>query len=89
MTNFPRSREALRAAGYEFQRRTRCRGCGQTIEFYLTPRGKFIPMQVDKDAKTMLPHWEKCPKVADFRREKEMKQEVKVEVKTPVQKELF
>ena len=61
---FPRTDNELVAQGYEFQNKTKCRGCGADIEFWRTPRGKMIPL----DAGTLEPHFSTCPKVKDFRK---------------------
>jgi hypothetical protein len=61
---FPRTDTDLAAQGYEFENKTRCRGCGAEIEFWLTPMGKHIPL----DPGTLEPHWTSCPKSADYRK---------------------
>lgn len=60
---FPRTDIDLAAQGYVFENKAKCRGCGADIEFWLTPKGKHIPL----DAGTMEPHWATCPKADDFR----------------------
>ena len=66
---FPKTLDALREAGYKFQRHTPCRGCLAMIEWWLTPNSKYIPMDIDAHGKAE-PHWASCPKAAEFRREK-------------------
>lgn len=61
---FPKTEEELAKAGYEFENKAKCSGCGADIEWWLTPRQKHMPL----DAGTMEPHWSTCPKAEDFRR---------------------
>ena len=65
---FPKTTEALEAAGYKFLNATRCTGktCGARIEFWQTPQGKRIPL----DMETREPHWGTCPNRDDFRKAK-------------------
>lgn len=60
---FPKTDTELTQQGYEFESKTRCRGCGAEIEFWLTPNGKHIPL----DPGTLEPHWSTCPNAKDFR----------------------
>lgn len=64
MSPFPRTEQELAQAGYEFESKAKCRGCNAEIEWFLTPRGKHIPL----DAGTMEPHWSTCPRAKDFRK---------------------
>lgn len=69
---FPMTLDQLRAAGYRFDNLAYCRGCGALIEWWITPAGKRMPMDVTDNissAKTQA-HWATCPKAQDFRREK-------------------
>jgi len=67
MSPFPKTDTELVAAGYEFENKTKCRACGADIEFWLTPRGKHMPL----DSGTMEPHWSTCTKAWEFRKPKE------------------
>jgi hypothetical protein len=75
----PESRADLEALGYVFDNEARCRGCGAAIEWWLTPKGKKMPMSVKEVRETdspvspvkewrRIPHFSDCPKVADFRK---------------------
>jgi hypothetical protein len=64
---FPETIEALAAAGYKFSNDARCRGCGASVEWWDTPNGKKIPMDVDADGNCEA-HWATCPKAKDFRK---------------------
>lgn len=66
MSKFPTTREELVAAGYEFERVTRCTGatCRRLIEFWRTPYGKRMPL----DSPELTPHFATCPDVQEFRR---------------------
>ncbi len=61
---FPRTDTDLTAQGYEFENKGKCKGCGADIEWWLTPKGKHIPL----DAGTLEPHWNDCPNAKEFRR---------------------
>ncbi len=62
--SFPRTDTDLVARGYTFEAKTKCRGCNARIEFWLTPKGKHIPLNPG----TMEPHWSSCPRARDFRK---------------------
>ena len=55
---FPTTIEEWNTAGYVFQNDARCR-CGQPIEWWKTPRGKMMPIEVDGDE--VKSHWADCP----------------------------
>ncbi len=63
---FPKSDNDLVAQGYQFEAKSHCRGCGRQIEWYLTPKGKHIPL----DPGTLEPHWATCEKAELFRKER-------------------
>lgn len=64
---FPATLDELRAAGYRFQEHSRCRGCKAVIEWWITPAGKKMPMDVTDGGKVET-HFATCPKVAQFRK---------------------
>ena len=76
----PTTREDLEARGYVFDNEANCRGCGQPIEWWITPRGKKMPMtvkEVKDETKVFpqpvlrlerLPHWSDCPNADSFRK---------------------
>jgi len=76
----PTKREDLVAMGYVFDNEARCRGCGMPIEWWLTPKGKKMPMtvkEVKDESRTFpqpvlgwerIPHWSDCPKADSFRK---------------------
>lgn len=63
---FPETKEGLIAAGYKFKNESHCRGCNALIEWWETPKEKFMPL----DPETLIPHWKNCPKAKDFRKGK-------------------
>jgi hypothetical protein len=72
---FPATSDRLKAEGYEYDNDGFCRGCGELIEWWITPNGKKMPMEVVKTAiiqhataDVRQPHFASCPKAADFRR---------------------
>lgn len=76
----PTKREDLVAMGYLFDNDAKCRGCGAAIEWWITPKGKKMPMSVKEVRDETLsfpqpvvrldriPHWTDCPNAEDFRR---------------------
>lgn len=63
---FPTTVEELKAAGYVFSNDANCRGCGSRIEWWTTPKGKKMPMDVDESG-NCVSHWSTCPNAKDFR----------------------
>lgn len=68
--SFPETLAGLKAAGYERDYYTRCRGCGAAMEWWATPNGNHIPMnpmpQPDSPA---ISHFATCVKAEQFRKE--------------------
>ena len=75
----PTSKGDLEALGYVFDNESHCRGCGEPIEWWITPKGKKMPMTVkevrERDSPISpikeiqrIPHWSTCPKADSFRR---------------------
>jgi len=72
---FPAKSDELKAAGYEYDNDSKCRGCGARIEWWITPKGKKMPMTVtptstvqQSKADVRQPHWADCPNAGDFRK---------------------
>ena len=65
---FPKTIDEAREAGYVFVEHKKCSGrtCCATIEFWRTPRGKYMPFDVDEKG-NLSPHWAKCPDSDFFR----------------------
>jgi len=63
---FPQTIDELVKAGYVFSNDAACRGCGERIEWWETPKHKKMPMDVDGDG-NCVSHWSTCPKAKDFR----------------------
>ena len=77
----PDKREDLVAMGYVFDNDAHCRGCGVPIEWWITPKGKKMPMSVKEVKKNegfftppsefiRIPHWTDCPEADSFRKKK-------------------
>ena len=64
---FPKSLEELKAAGYVFSNHAACKGCGATVEWFTTPKGKKMPMDVDT-AGNVVSHFSTCKNAEDFRK---------------------
>jgi hypothetical protein len=66
---FPKTRDEMEKAGYTRDIYTRCKGCQQSIEFWITPAGRKIPMDFMRDPETpAISHFATCPKAAQFRK---------------------
>lgn len=69
--SFPATRKEMEERGYTCRMYTRCRGCGDSMEFWLTPKGRNIPMNpmpfVESPA---VSHYASCPKAKAFRKKK-------------------
>lgn len=78
----PEKREDLIALGYEFNGDGECRGCGEPIEWWITPNDKKMPVTVKEvrdeskgafapvERYIRVPHWKECPNADDFRKPK-------------------
>jgi len=69
--SWPATRQWLEENGFTFEARKRCNGktCGMTIEWYRTPAGRMLPLNIvaPNNAKELRPHWECCPDAQEFR----------------------
>jgi hypothetical protein len=66
---FPQTRDALIAAGYKFSNHAKCRGCHEEIEWYETPTGKKMPMNLMMEGSSpAIAHWSTCPERDAFRK---------------------
>lgn len=72
----PDNSNDLRAMGYTYDNDSSCRGCGAKIEWWITPRGKKMPMSIKivgtlaegNRREALEPHWSSCPSAEDFRK---------------------
>lgn len=68
---FPQTADELKAAGYKFDNDATCRGCGADIEWWITPRGKKLPMDpMDTGTAKAVPHWGTCSDAPLFRKDR-------------------
>lgn len=66
---FPQDRDALIASGYIFSNHSKCRACGAEIEWYETPKGAKMPMDLmPAGSSPAQSHWATCPNADSFRR---------------------
>jgi hypothetical protein len=65
--SFPQTLDELRTAGYRFDGHSHCRGCNAVIEWWITPHGKKLPMDVTDSGKATS-HFASCPKADQFRK---------------------
>ena len=69
--SFPTTREEMEEANYIRDGRETCKGCGATMEFWITPEQKAIPMNpMPKPTSTAISHFATCPYAARFRKVK-------------------
>jgi hypothetical protein len=66
---FPKNIEELRAADYKFDNHATCRGCGEEIEWWITPKGSKMPMNPMPSASTpAVTHFSTCTEAESFRK---------------------
>lgn len=65
----PTTREGLIDAIYVYNGDGKCRGCGATVEWWETPKGKKMPF--DEKNGRYTPHWGTCPERGQFANKKE------------------
>ena len=66
---FPATFAALKAAGYRFDNHARCKGCGEEIEWWITPKEKKMPFNLmPADDSPAVTHFTTCPDAEEFRR---------------------
>lgn len=68
---FPKTVDGLLKVGYERKNRGLC-NCGAAIEWFRTPKGKSIPLEVDGHGGAVA-HWAHCPLAEQFRKKAEAK----------------
>ncbi len=56
---WPASSADLKRAGYVDGEKSKFCACGETIFWFLTPAGRWMPMQVNSDG-CWTPHWMNC-----------------------------
>lgn len=68
---FPKTFEEMKAAGYVFDNDATCRGCGDDIEWWITPAGKKLPMNpMSSGWSPATSHFTTCSDVDSFRKGK-------------------
>jgi hypothetical protein len=66
---FPKNRAEMLEQGYTPAGRDRCRSCAVTIEFWITPKQKRIPMNVmPEETSAAISHFATCPEPERFRK---------------------
>jgi len=81
MNSIPPTWTELEEAGYVWESRTNCKYCGKEIEFWRSPAGRWIPVELapEMGGARML-HTMLCPKIDRFQRQavkEELEQDVK------------
>jgi hypothetical protein len=65
---FPKTLDDMKPAGYRFDNDAVCRGCGDDIEWWITPNGKKIPMNpMQRGVSEAVAHWATCTDAPLFR----------------------
>jgi hypothetical protein len=68
---FPANRKEMEDRGFIRKSYTRCKGCGDSMEFWITPSGHHIPMNPMPMAESpAVSHYVSCPKAEEFRKRK-------------------
>lgn len=66
---FPKTLDEMAPAGYSMDNDAVCRGCGDEIEWWITPTGKKIPMNPMKaGSDAAIAHWATCTERDTFRK---------------------
>jgi hypothetical protein len=66
---FPKTADEMKSQGYIFDNDAVCRGCGEDIEWWITPRGKKIPMNpMPRGSSEAVAHWSTCSDAPLFRK---------------------
>jgi hypothetical protein len=66
---FPRTLDELKAAGYRFDNEATCRGCGDDLEWWISPTGKKIPINpMSAGTSLATAHWATCSESDSFRK---------------------
>jgi len=66
---FPQTFDEMKARGYQFDNDAIFRGCGDDIEWWITPTGKKIPMNpMTSGSSQAVAHWATCTEQDTFRR---------------------
>jgi hypothetical protein len=66
---FPKTFDEMKAAGYKFDNDAECRGCGDAIEWWITPSGKKLPMNpMTSGSSESVAHWATCSDAPSFRK---------------------
>ena len=68
---FPLTLAALEEAGYKRSNYSRCKGCLDSIEWWITPNGENMPMEpMPRQESAAISHWALCGQAQRFRRKK-------------------
>jgi hypothetical protein len=68
---FPANSTEMKNSGYVFDNDATCRGCGDDIEWWITPKGSKIPMNpMDSASTPAISHFTTCSDVESFRKGK-------------------
>ncbi len=66
---FPQTLDEMTSAGYKFDNTSTCRGCGDEIEWWITPSGRKIPMNpMERGISKAVAHWSTCTEQDSFRK---------------------
>jgi hypothetical protein len=66
---FPKTLDEMTAAGYTFSNHAECRGCGDSIEWWVSPKGNKIPMNpMNQGTSPAISHFGTCTEADLFRK---------------------
>lgn len=70
MNTIPPTWKELEAAGFVWQSRTNCKNCGREMEWWKSPSGRWIPVELVAEAGgARMVHTMLCPKADQFQRQ--------------------
>ena len=64
------TRASLEAKGYEYSKIGKCSKCPAQIQWYVTPKGSWTPMNMPDAEGKFETHWATCPAAKSFKRNK-------------------
>lgn len=71
MPKTQKTRDEMMRAGYKYDNHSVCRGCRAEIEWWITPAGRKMPIDLMPTGSSVwMPHHATCPDVASFRGKK-------------------
>ena len=62
------TRASLEAKGYRFSSKGICKGCKADVQWYVTPKSAWTPMNMPDAEGKFENHWATCPSAKSFKK---------------------